>query len=417
MFYGWKLLAGLSVVYFLAIGLTFSGVGVVLPSMVDEFGWTRAQMGFGFALIAAIYGLSGPLVAHVISRIGNRKTIFFGGFINATGAMTTYYTDSLWQFYLGAGLLMGIGMAMQTVIPGNQLIANWFHHKRSLALGIFLSAGGLGSLCAIPASMYIEATGVWQHIWAAMAAGTLLASLIAFVTVKEKPSDVGQYVDGGAQDSLSKNTSVKEKPKVFRSVENWRAIDALKTSSYWLIVMGGSAAVMGATIVTSQLVLHLTDVGIDPVLAGTALGLQGMIGSGGRLFTGIIGDRFDPRRLLALGLFGQLVGYYFLKEASGPLFVYLFVITFGLGYGMSAVSSASLVANFFGALNNARLMAVRGIVVTLLAGIGPVGAGYLADINGGYSLAFSLYIGVACAAVLGVMLMPIPRFRGAVRAS
>jgi len=137
-----------------------------------------------------------------------------------------------------------------------------------------------------------------------------------------------------------------------------------------------------------------------------------VIGAGGRLFTGIIGDRFDPRRLLALGLFGQLVGYYFLKEATDSLYVYLFVITFGLGYGMSAVSSATLVANFFGALNNARLMAVRGIVVTMVAGIGPVGAGYLADVYGGYSLAFSLYMGVAFTAVMAVILMPNPRFRG-----
>ena len=411
MFYGWKLLAGLSVIYFLAIGLTFSGVGVVLPSMVAEFGWSRAQMGVGFALIAAIYGLSGPMVAHIIGRIGNRKTIFFGGFVNASGAMTTYYTDSLWQFYLGAGLMMGIGMAMQTVIPGNQLIANWFHHKRSLALGIFLSAGGLGSLCAIPASMYIDATGIWQHIWAAMAIGSLTASLISLLVVKERPSDVGQFVDGGSAGSLEQEGAAKKTSNVFRAVDSWRAVDALKTSSFWLIVMGGSAAVMGATIVTSQLVLHLTDVGIDPVLAGTALGLQGTIGAGGRLFTGILGDRLDPRRLLAVGLFGQLVGYYFLKEATGPLYVYLFVITFGLGYGMSAVSSASLIANFFGALNNARLMAVRGIVVTLVAGIGPVGAGYLADVNGNYFLAFSLYMGVALVAVIAVVLMPIPRIK------
>ena len=52
MFYGWKLLAGLSTIYFLAIGLTFSGVGVVLPPMVEAFGWSRGQVGFGFALIA-----------------------------------------------------------------------------------------------------------------------------------------------------------------------------------------------------------------------------------------------------------------------------------------------------------------------------------------------------------------------------
>ncbi len=411
MFYGWKLLAGLSAIYFLAIGLTFSGVGVVLPPMVADFGWSRAEVGFGFALIAMIYGLAGPMVARIIDRVGCRMTIFYGGFINASGAVITCYTSSLWQFYIGAGVLMGIGMAMQTVIPGNQLIANWFHHRRSLALGIFLSIGGLGALSAIPASFYIDATGHWQHIWLAMAGCTLLASLISFFVVKEKPSDLGQEVDGGKVSTPS-NSNQKPLRAVYRTTSSWTRSQALRSPSFWLIIVGGSASVMGATIVTSQLVLHLQDVGIDPVLAGSALGLQGTIGAGARLMAGALGDKFDSRKLLMMGLIGQLVGYYFLKIASDPIHVYLFVLTFGLGYGTAAVSSTSLVVNFFGVANNAKLMAVRGIVVTLLAGVGPVTAGILADRNGDYSLAFSLYMALNFVAVIAVFLMPIPIFKG-----
>ncbi|MBL4607225.1 MAG: MFS transporter [Pseudomonadales bacterium] len=407
MFYGWKLLAGLSAIYFLAIGLTFSGVGVVLPPMVEEFGWSRGQVGFGFALIAMIYGLAGPLVARVIDRIGCRMTIFYGGFFNATGAVITCYTTSLWQFYIGAGVIMGVGMAMQTVIPGNQLIANWFHHRRSLALGIFLSIGGLGALSAIPASIYIDATGQWQHIWLAMAGCTLLASLISFFVVKERPSDVGQEIDGGKV-LVAANPNKSASPSVYRTADSWTTAQAFRNPSFWLILLGGGASVMGATIVTSQLVLHLTDVGIDPVLAGSALGFQGTIGAGARLMSGMLGDKFDSRKLLMIGLIGQLVGYYFLTIAVDPIHVYLFVLTFGLGYGMAAVSSTSLMVNFFGVGNNAKLMAVRGLVVTLLAGVGPVTAGILADHYGNYSLAFNLYMAINFIAIIAVFLMPIP---------
>lgn len=405
MFYGWKLLAGLSTIYFLAIGLTFSGVGVVLPPMVEAFGWSRGQVGFGFALIAMIYGICGPMVARIIGRIGNRMTIVYGGLINASGALLTCYTTSLWQFYLGAGVLMGIGMAMQTVIPGNQLIANWFHYRRSLALGIFLSVGGLGSLCAIPASMYIAATGQWQHIWLAMAACTLLASCVSFFVVKERPSDVGQEVDGGEQKVTADSP---KKTLVFRTKNSWEVADVVKSSSFWLIIAGGSAAVMGATTVTSQLVLHLTDVGIDPVLAGSALGMQGAIGAGARLLSGIMGDKIDPRRLLLFGLLGQFIGYYFLKIAVEPVHVYLFAVTFGLGYGMAAVASTTLIVNFFGVKNNAHLMGIRGILVTLFGGIGPIGAGLIADYSGSYSVAFSLYMGLNFLAMTAVFFMSVP---------
>lgn len=404
-FYGWKLLAGLSAIYFLAIGLTFSGVGVVLPPMVEAFGWTRGQVGFGFALIAMIYGISGPMVARIIGRIGNRMTIFYGGLINATGAVLTCYTASLWQFYLGAGVLMGIGMAMQTVIPGNQLIANWFHYRRSFALGIFLSVGGLGSLCAIPASMYIAATGQWQHIWLAMAGCTLLASCVAFLVVKERPSVLGQAVDGGTQ--VLPAISLK-KSKVFRTQNSWPVNAVVRNRNFWLIIAGGSAAVMGATTVTSQLVLHLKDVGIDPVLAGSALGMQGAIGAGARLLSGILGDKIDPKRILLGGLLGQFLGYYFLLNTTNNLHVYLFVFSFGLGYGLAAVASTNLIVNFFGVENNARLMGIRGIVVTLIAGMGPVGAGMLADHFGNYTVAFSLYLLINFTALCAVFFVKVP---------
>lgn len=409
-FYGWKLLAGLSAIYFLAIGLTFSGVGVVLPPMVEAFGWTRGQVGFGFALIAMVYGISGPMVARIIGRFGNRMTIVFGGFINATGAVLTCYTSSLWQFYLGAGVLMGIGMAMQTVIPGNQLIANWFHYRRSFALGIFLSVGGLGSLCAIPASMYIAATGQWQHIWLAMACCTLLASCVAFLVVKERPAVLGQEVDGGAQVLPTKSLS---KSKVFRTKSSWPVREVVRNRHFWLIVAGGSAAVMGASTVASQLVLHLKDVGIDPVLAGSALGMQGAIGAGARLLSGILGDKIEPRRILLAGLLGQFLAYYFLLNTTSNLQVYLFAISFGLGYGLAAVASTNLIVNFFGVDNNAHLMGIRGIVVTLVGGMGPVGAGMLADHYGNYTVAFSIYLLINFLAMCAVFFVKVPSLSSA----
>jgi len=91
-----------------------------------------------------------------------------------------------------------------------------------------------------------------------------------------------------------------------------------------------------------------------------------------------------------------------------PVHVYLFAVTFGLGYGMAAVASTTLIVNFFGVKNNAHLMGIRGILVTLFGGIGPIGAGLIADYSGSYAVAFSLYMGLNFLAMTAVFFMSVP---------
>ena len=44
-FYGWRLLAALSVIYFLSIGTLYYGLSITLPEFITTFGWSRAEAG------------------------------------------------------------------------------------------------------------------------------------------------------------------------------------------------------------------------------------------------------------------------------------------------------------------------------------------------------------------------------------
>ncbi len=218
MFYGWRLLGVLSFIYFMSIGIVFYGFAVTLPEIIATFGWSRGQASTGFAITGAALGLSGPLVAAMITRIGTRLTIFAGGFVTASGALLTYFTTSLVQFYISAGLLLGLGMAMQTIIPGTQLVSNWFARRRALAIGLFMASGGLGGGLVPPLTAYaIEATGSWRVIWLAMAAGALFSSFLALVFVKERPADLGQQVDGATPDAAGSLRSNTQPARVYQT--------------------------------------------------------------------------------------------------------------------------------------------------------------------------------------------------------
>lgn len=422
MFYGWKLLAALSFIYFLAIGTTFYGFGVVLPPMLKELAWSRAQAATGFSILTMALGFAGPLVAILIRKFSTALTVFIGGLLTASGAILIYFVpsessftvnllfttidDRLLIFYVGAGLLMGLGMAMQTVIPGTQLVSNWFVQKRALAIGLFMASGGLGAFVAAPAySALIEATGNWRLVWVVMAGAAVFAGFLGLMMIKETPDSIGQHPDGidpSAPPETTAEETLKAPSKVFKTTDNWEVPAALRTTSFWGVVVGATVAVFGTMIVNSQLILHLTDIGVTATMAASALGLQGLLSTGGRLISGFVGDRIDPKNLLLAGLIGETIGILLLSNATTPLLVYSFAVIFGLGYGLCVVAYASLIANYFGAGNYASLMATRGVVVTAAGAFAPIAAGYVSDTYDSYVPAFYGYACIAVIAIIGI---------------
>ena len=409
MYYGWKLLGALGTIYFLSIGTVFYGLAVTLPEMTATFGWARSEVGLGFSLATLSMGLSGPLIAWVIAKRGVRFSIILGGFVAAIGAVNMFFTESLFQFYITAPLL-GIGIGLQTIIPGTQLVSNWFKRRRAIAIALFMASGGLGRAIITPLFAWvIETTGDWRLVWLIMAGGTLLASFLAFLMVRNNPEDMGLVVDGvdGSNDSEDEN-STPYRSKVFQTDVDWAVKPAIKTRSFWMLVGCSAMAVMGGTLINSQGLLHLSDIGLDKITAASAIGLIGFLSTGGRLISGALGDYLEPKYMMGLGLLMLVVGMALLTQATTPLMVYAFACVFGLGNGLAVVTTPTIMANYFGSQHYASLYAVRGLVTTMLSATVPVTAGYVFDRLHSYNLIFMSYIGLAGLAMVLVILLKPP---------
>ena len=148
MFYGWILLPALCLVYGLAIGPAFYGFGVALPSTAEMLDLSRTEASATFSLLVLLLGLTAPLVAILMRRIGTRLTMTIGAVLLVAGAVLVAVGDSFITYLLGAGVLMGFGLGALTVLPGTSLINTWFVRRRALAMGFFLTAGGLGGFAA-----------------------------------------------------------------------------------------------------------------------------------------------------------------------------------------------------------------------------------------------------------------------------
>ncbi len=402
MFYGWILLGALSSIYFFSVGTVFYGFSVIVPEMIKDLGWTRGEASLGFSILGFVLGMSGPLAAYCIGRFGARRTMVSGGLIGMLGTISCYYMTSLLQYYIEIGLI-GLGLALLSVIPALQLLANWFARKRALAIGIFLSMGGMGAFFAAPAiSLLVQATGNWRHAWLVMTFTVLVGVVMAALFVHDKPEDKGTFADGLDPAVAAANPGSVAPQRVHQSAASWEVKEAIRSLPYWLILSVGAALVFGHGVVNSQGVLHLRDLGITPTIAASAIGIIGMLGAGGRLFTGILGDRIDPRYLLASGLALELVAMVMLIYADTVFMVYAFAVIFGAGNGMGIVAGPALVANYFGNKNYANLMGIRGLIVTPISSMGPIVAGLTFDFTGSYT---SVFLGFSAVALIPVLLV------------
>ena len=416
MFYGWIVLAYVSVCYFAVVGGGFYGFSVVMPAMIEAQGWSRTEASLGFSVMMLTFGLNAPVIAILISKIKTQRTLLLGGSIIVIGCTALYFSGSILSFYFGC-FLLGMGLSMSSVVPGGHLIARWFSRRRSLSMGIFMACGGLGAFVFAPLfSKLILVTGDWRIVWVCVGAIGALLGVLGFLIVRERPRVMGQFVDGvDPADALADGSVDLQKiAKVYKSTVNWTHKEAFRTPVFWLMLFASWIAVTGNAVVNSQVVLHLTDIGASQLVAAGALGIVGLVNTVGRFSGGALGDRIDPRYLMFVGMVLEMLGILVLMRADGEFLVYLFAILFGLGFGLYLVAFTSLIANYFGAENYAKIYALLGLCYTFLTASGPILAGYAYDQLGSYDLPFAVIIGFGCCAAVAILVMKPPTRKVAV---
>lgn len=400
----WRVLIAACIIYFIGAGTVLYGMSVVMKPLIADMGWTRAQGTSGITVLMLASGLLGPLVSVLIDRFNIRNTVLIGTACVAVSAGSAYALTGLVQYYLSLALL-GFGMSAMTFIPMSQLVARWFVKRRGVAMGMLLTSSGLGAFVMTPfLALVLEHTGDWRVLFVIMGASALPAAALAFLLLRDHPAGEAE-IDAGRGDASKKT---KRKAKVYQSSVDWHLRDALRTKSLWVIVLSLGICLLGVNLINSQAILHLTDMGIAQVLAGSAIGTMGLCSVIGRLCGGILGDLVEPKFLLVFGLLFQAGGLVILLFADRDLLVYCFALIFGIGLGASIVTVPLMLANYFGTGSLARINATTGIFTIGVTAFAPTIAGYASDTLGSYTVVFLSFSGLAVFLAVQVALLKPP---------
>lgn len=404
-YYGW-LIVGIAFVT-MAIGVSArTSFSLLLPPLLDEFGWERGltagAFSFGFLLSAAI----GPLIGWLMDRHGPRPIIGTGIAMMGAGLLLAPLIREPWQLYLMLGVLVGVGANLMSFTAHSLFLPNWFHRRRGLAISIAFSGVGAGAILILPWQQAIIDEAGWRAACWSMGLLVLCIAGPLALLVRRRPEDIGLLPDGAAQPIAG------EAPRAASNIvdaawvaTDWTLVRAVRTGRFWWIVVGYFCALFAWYAVQVHQTRYLVEIGFSASLAAWMLGLVSVIAIPGQIGFGALSDRVGREWVWTVGCAGFAICYAMLiamEHAPSLTLLYAMVIAQGfMGYAMTAVMGPIVVEIFEGRHYGAIFGTIN---VPLMAGgaAGPWAMGAIHDATGSYRLGLFLALGLCVVAAAAI---------------
>ncbi len=397
LYYGWIMLVAVSWTEVVSWGILYYAFSVFVAPMQAELGWSAVALTGAYSLALMCMGLAAVPVGRWLDRHGPRALMTAGAILGSLLLVAWSQVTSLWAFYL---IMAGIGLAAAAVLyePAFAIVAVWFRHQRGRALTVLTFFGAWASTVFIPLSGWLTEQVGWRGALLALALILALATTpFHLIFLRRRPADLGLAPDGATELSRTAG-SIAPEPTITPRM-------ALRTSGFWWLTIAFASTTFAGVAMTVHLIPYLIERGHAPTFAAMVTGLFGLMSLAGRLLIGPLGDRF-PRNWIAAGLIAmQIGGLIVLTLTPTAVGAIVYVALFGAGAGTMTIMRAALMAEQYGAANYATISGAQSLALTGAKTLGPVGAGLLVILLGGYSallLLLAALLAIGFVAVLQV---------------
>ena len=365
--YGWAMV----LVVFTLSGLAFgsmASISVFLKPVSLEFGWSRGQTSFAYTIASFASAAFGVIWGQVADKYGTKWFGLAGAISMSLTLLALSSLDSIYQFYLLYFLFGALGSAL-LFSPLYANVGFWFRENPGLALGIAASGGAVGQAFIPHLSGILILSYGWQSAYIYLALIYISISLPISLLIKESPWRVDARFDAISEE---RNFPLSEKAVVA-----------------WI-----SFAVIFCCVCMSVPIMHLvpllTDKDFSLEFSTFVLMLLMICGAFGRIFGGMLGDYIGALPGYFLMSLGQTIFVVWFPHLVSPLGIYVVAALFGFTY--SGVMSSILVCTrmMVSAKFGARAMSLTSFFGWIGMGLGGFLGGYLFDIYGDYTWAFTI---------------------------
>jgi MFS family permease len=373
-------------VLFCIVGLALWGLPYYYDFMVQQFGWTRAQVTSGNALSKLVVGPAfGFIAGWMVDRFGPRRLMMAGILMAGAALIGLGYASTLRMFYFFY-LFNALGYVFGGPLPIQVLLSRWFDKSRGKAMGIAYLGIGLGG-AAVPwiSNTLIHQFG-WQMALRILGLVIIAVSLPLTFFLKEPPIEMRPTSD---------------------EVPATPSVHPFRTAAFYLLAIGSMCSIAAVSGTQQNLKLYLSlDQHYAQVAAARILSLVLTFSIVGRLLMGWLADRFPKKyvMLLIYLLVAAAIPLLFATMFKGSMFV--FAAIFGVALGGDYMIIPLMAAEIFGVRPLGKLM---GVIITadgVAEAVSPWIVGHLRDATGKYHSGFLALIGMALVGAVAVAALP-----------
>ena len=372
----------------LSIGATLGTVqfafGFFVQPLEDEFGWSRTQVNVSLSL-GVVASLLSPIIGNMMDRIGARWTMTGSVLLVATAFLLRLMMTELWQFYLFS-IIMFAGTPGATMMPAGRLVLTWFPQTRGRMMGLVTSGNNIGSGVAVPIVAGLIGLIGWRWTWGLIGIALLGLALIILLTIRDNADEIKKeqgkrwapHIDGK---TLEENSSA-----------GLTVSDAVRTSAFWLLVIGMTLQQFVRTGVVSQLVPHLEQVGFNRAIAAGMMIMLAFFAASSKLIFGRLSESITARISFIVIMILQGIGLTILLASSGTFITWIAIVVFGLGMGGVGTLTPLVIFDMFGLKQFGSITGLANLGITIPVLIGPILAGLIFDSTGEYNIMFAVTI-------------------------
>ncbi len=361
---------------------TFS---LFLNPLHQALGWHRESIDGAFALAAITVAFVSPLIGILLDRFPPRRIILPSILVFAFAlASLSRLGPDIGRFYL-TFFVLGLVANGTAQFAYTRTILTWFQKHRGFALALILTGSGVGSILIPPITQFVIGHYGWRSAYQLLGGIALLGFPLTALLVRNRPAPVA-----------------REKAAELSGVTMG---SAMLSAAFWILAGITILSAFSENGLVTNLAAILIQHGISAQSAALALSCRGGAGIVGRLFVGLLIDRFSPQRIQTCVLAFAAIGSLILALADTSLVALIGAALLGIGLGSEADVGPYLLARYLGRKHFSVLYGLTWTAYAIGGGIGPVVVGHFFDRAGSYQLQVLLGLAAFALAAAAVSLV------------
>ena len=352
----------------LAVGFalgTIGGVGmwsyvVVLPAIQAEFGVSRAWAAVPYTATILGVGAGGVLMGRLSDRFGIIVPVLISAVFLLLGYTAAAYAQTLWQFALAQGLLIGLFGSSAVFGPMMAEISRWFVKRRGIAVGICACGNYVAGTIWPPVVQHFIETVGWRTTHIGIGVFCCATMLPLALLLRSTPPAHAAETPGMPGISAT-GTAAALQPGTLQV----------------LLLIAGVACCVAMSMPQVHLVAYCGDLGYGPARGAEMLAVMMAFGAVSRLASGWISDRIGGLATLLAGSVLQAVALLLYVPFTGLASLYVISALFGI-----------IIREYFPAREAGTRLGLVIFATLIGMALGGWMSGRIYDVTGSYQWAF-----------------------------